>query len=255
MTPSPAGLKSSPEAGARSHVRNMFTAIAPRYDLLNHVLSLNIDRRWRRRAISRLGYERFPSGTFLDLCAGTLDLAIELERRSGFHGRVVGADFVVPMLRLGRGKARRVQPVGADALDLPFADGTFDGVTVGFGIRNLPDVDEGLAEIVRVLKPGGRLVILEFATPTAWPIRSLYLFYFQRILPLIGRLVSKHRSAYSYLPNSVLEFPGPERFKAQVRGAGFGDVEHEALTLGIAGIYVGEKGRRGQRGQRGQSDG
>jgi hypothetical protein len=128
-------------AEKRSFVREMFTAIAPRYDFLNHLLSLNLDRRWRRQAVDALDWEDHPSGTYLDLCAGTLDLAVELQRRRGFDGCVVGADFAIPMLALGRGKDRRVAAVGADALQLPFADGTFDGCMVAFGIRNLESVD------------------------------------------------------------------------------------------------------------------
>ncbi|HEY2824692.1 MAG TPA: class I SAM-dependent methyltransferase, partial [Gemmatimonadales bacterium] len=167
----------------RSYVRGLFTAIAPSYDLLNHTLSLNIDRRWRRHAVDQLGWSERPSGTYLDLCAGTMDLAAELAGRPGFGGRVIAADFVVPMLRLGRRKHAGVGAVGADALELPFAGGMFDGCTVGFGVRNFSDVDAGLREIARVLKPGGRAVILELATPTAWPIRPLFLMYLRQILP------------------------------------------------------------------------
>ena len=138
----------------RSYVRAMFTAIAPRYDFLNHLLSLNIDRRWRRQAIARLGWERIPRGRYLDLCAGTLDLAAALGEQPGFAGDVIGADFVLPMLKLGRGKSGRVRPVNADALELPFTDASFDGITVGFGVRNLADLDAGLAEAARVLRVG-----------------------------------------------------------------------------------------------------
>lgn len=220
----------------------MFTAIAPRYDLLNHLLSFNLDRRWRRRAVSRLDHLRAPAGRYLDLCAGTLDLAIELSRRRGFTGYVVGADFVVPMLRLGRGKAAGVETVGADALELPFAAETFDGLVIGFGVRNLADPAAGLREMRRVLRPGGKLVILEFATPATWPVRPLYLWYFRRVLPWIGRLISRHRDAYSYLPSSVIDFPRPEEFRELVERAGFVNVEYESLTLGIAGVYAGRKG-------------
>src|SRR5881628_2154334 len=155
-----------------AYVRGMFTAIAPRYDFLNHLLSLNVDRSWRRTAVARLGWEAKPDGTYLDLCAGTLDLAAELARRDGFRGRVIGADFVVPMLTLGKDKSPRTAPVAADALALPFPAARFDGALVGFGVRNLADLDRGLRETARVLKPGARFVILEFATPRFAPLRE-----------------------------------------------------------------------------------
>jgi demethylmenaquinone methyltransferase/2-methoxy-6-polyprenyl-1,4-benzoquinol methylase len=223
----------------RSYVRELFTAIAPRYDLLNHTLSLNIDRSWRRRAVERLRWSDRPDGTYLDLCAGTLDLAAELASRPGFRGRAVGADFVVPMLRLGVGKGDGLRAVGADALELPFPAGCFDGCTIGFGMRNLADLDAGLREIARVLKPGGRAVILELATPTAWPIRPLYLMYFRRVLPRIGRLVSKHTTAYSYLPASVGEFPTPTALADRLTAAGFSAVGYETMTFGVAAIHWG----------------
>lgn len=231
----------SPNADAkRSYVRQMFTAIAPRYDLLNHVLSLNVDRRWRRRAVDVLGWERARQGRYLDLCAGTLDLGLELARRPGFDGRVVAADFVVPMLRLGRRKRPTIAGVGADALALPFPARRFDGCVVGFGIRNLADMDDGLREIARVLKPGGRLVILDFAMPTAWPIRPLYLFYFRHVLPRVGRVVSKHTGAYSYLPASVAEFPAPDELARRLATAGFQRVGFRRLSFGIAGLVWGD---------------
>ena len=224
----------------RSYVRGMFAAIAPRYDLLNHVLSLNADRRWRRQAIGRLGWEHAPGGTYLDLCAGTLDLAIELARRPGFRGCVVGADFALPMLELGRRKAPWIGVVAADALELPFGARTFDGCVVGFGVRNLADLDRGLREIARVLRPGARAVILEFALPSGWPVKPLYRLYFHRVLPRIGRLVSKHRDAYRYLPASVTDFPAPEALRERMRQAAFARVGGEALTCGIAALTWGE---------------
>ncbi|HSD33442.1 MAG TPA: ubiquinone/menaquinone biosynthesis methyltransferase [Gemmatimonadales bacterium] len=219
----------------------MFTAIAPRYDLLNHLLSLNVDRRWRRIAVARLGWEARPDGTYLDLCAGTMDLAAVLAARPGFRGRVIGADFVVPMLARGRGKSSRAAPVGADALALPFPAASFDGAMVGFGVRNLADLDAGLAEAGRVLKPGARFVVLEFTTPRFAPLRAAYLFYFQRVLPLIGRAVSKHTDAYSYLPESVLAFPDPDALAAGLRAAGFHDVGYELLTGGICAVHHGTR--------------
>src|SRR3989449_443119 len=184
-------------SSARARSRTM------RYNLLNHLLSLNVDRSWRRAAVRRLAWEQRPNGTYLDLCAGTLDLAATLARAPGFRGTVLGADFVLPMLARGKGKAPRTRPVGADALALPFVDARFDGAMVAFGVRNLADLDAGLRETHRVLRPGARFVVLEFATPRFAPLRALYLFYFRRVLPAIGRAVSKHRDAYTYLPESV----------------------------------------------------
>ena len=239
MATTPSVERGTDGARKRSYVRQMFTAIAPRYDLLNHVLSLNVDRAWRRSAVRRLQWDATPGGLYLDLCAGTLDLAVELERQRGFTGAVVGADFVVPMLKLGQGKAGGVRAVGADALVLPFPDGTFDGCMIAFGIRNLEDVGAGLAEMARVLRPGGRLVILEFSMPSRWPVRPLYAFYFRHVLPRIGRLVSKHTSAYTYLPDSVSAFPEPTELTASISAHGFAAVRHEALTFGVASLYHG----------------
>ena len=171
MTSTPQGVIRGVE-DKRSYVREMFTAIAPRYDLLNHVLSLNIDRRWRRKAIARLKWQSAACGTYLDLCAGTLDLAAELDRQVGFKGEVIGADFVVPMLHLGKEKGTGVWPVGADALELPFPDERFAGCTVGFGVRNLADLKAGLVEAYRVLRPGARFVVLEFGTPKPGAFRG-----------------------------------------------------------------------------------
>jgi len=227
--------------GKRSYVRGVFTAIAPRYDFLNHLLSLNVDRRWRRRAVRRLGWERRADGLYLDLCAGTLDLAATLASADGFRGRVIGADFAIPMLERGRGKSARVRPVGADALELPFPDAGFDGALVGFGMRNLADLDRGLAEAARVLKPGSRLVVLEFTTPRFGPLRAAYLFYFRRLLPLIGRAVSKHTDAYTYLPESVLHFPSPDGLARRLEAAGFRDVGFELLSGGICALHHGTR--------------
>ena len=232
-------LPSEEEKAAQ--VRRMFSSIAPRYDLLNHLLSLNINRGWRRRAVDRLGWEDRPDGVYLDNCAGTLDLAVELAERPGFTGRVVGSDFAFPMLRVGERKraGRAIDAVCADALDLPYRDETFDGATVGFGIRNVADLDRGLRELRRVLREGSRLVVLEFTVPAWRPFRALYFFYFLRVLPLIGRLVSKHGSAYSYLPESVLRFPEPPELARRLEAAGFREVGWKRLTGGIVALHWG----------------
>lgn len=233
---------SQPALEKARYVREMFTAIAPRYDLLNHLLSLNVDRRWRRRAVNRLRWEDRAGGLYGDACSGTLDLAAELANRRGFGGRVVGTDFAPAMLRLGAGKARRgAVAVAADALTLPFPDRTFDGLTVGFGVRNLADLDAGLSELHRVLKEGRRLVILDFTTPPWAPLRALYLFYFRHILPRLGGAISGHREAYDYLPASVVAFPAPAALARRMEQAGFRDCAFELLTGGIAAIHWGTR--------------
>jgi demethylmenaquinone methyltransferase/2-methoxy-6-polyprenyl-1,4-benzoquinol methylase len=242
-TPSapPAVLPSRDEKAAV--VRRMFSSIAPRYDLLNHLLSANVDRLWRRRAVDRLGWERAPGGVYLDNCAGTLDLAVELARRDGFRGRVVGSDFTYAMLERGTPKLSKlpIEPACADALQLPYPDAAFDGATVGFGVRNLADLDAGLREMARVLKPGARLVILEFTTPSWQPFRALYLTYFLRVLPMVGKLVSKHNTAYTYLPESVRAFPEPPELGARMERAGFRDVAWKTLSGGIAALHWGTR--------------
>lgn len=222
-------------------VQRIFSEIAPRYDLLNHVLSLNIDRRWRRLAVNRLGWEKNPRGRYLDACAGTFDLSIELARREGFEGSIVASDFARPMLVEGKSKLKGL-PVGAvcgDSLRLPFPDASFDGALVAFGVRNLANLDRGLQELQRVLRPGGRLVILEFTEPPNALLRHLYLFYFHRILPVLGRIVSGHPWAYTYLPESVKEFPGPAALASRMREAGFAGAEWKLLNGGIAALHSG----------------
>ncbi len=227
----------------RAYVQRIFSQIAPRYDLLNHLLSFNIDKAWRRKAIAALGWERTPNGVYVDLCAGTLDVAAELSRQSGFAGRVIGADFAEPMLRAGAGKASPslVSPVVADAVDLPVPDNAASGAIVAFGIRNVADLDAGLREVHRVLAPTARFVILEFTTPRSLIVRALYHVYFHQILPRIGALVSGHRTAYTYLPRSVANFPIEEQLADRMRSAGFVDVNWRTLTLGVAAIHTGTK--------------
>ena len=231
------------ESVKAAYVQSMFSDIAPRYDLLNRLLSMGIDRSWRRTALRRLGWNRRPEGNYLDLCAGTLDVGAELSRQPGFKGRIIGADFAEPMLRAGVGKAPRavLAPVVADALSLPLASNSIDGAIVAFGIRNVQDLDAGLSEVQRVLSPGARFVILEFSTPRVALFRALYLFYFHHILPRIGGAISGHPTAYSYLPDSVAHFPETEELARRMSAVGFSTVTWEAQTFGIAAIHVGEK--------------
>lgn len=221
----------------------MFGAIAPRYDLLNRLLSLNRDRAWRRRAVDRLLGAVPPAGMVLDACAGTFDLAVELADRTAFTGTVLGFDFARPMLDAGRAKlpGRNILPACADALALPLADASVDGAMVAFGVRNLASLEHGLRELGRVIRPGGVLVILEFMTPRWQPFRGLYLLYFRRVLPLIGRTISRHGSAYTYLPASVLGFPEPPALARLIEAAGFTGVTWEALTGGIVALYHGTR--------------
>jgi len=224
----------------------MFDAIAGRYDLLNHLLSAGIDRRWRRQAIRSLalaGGERV-----LDLCTGTADLAIAARTARPAAARVVGVDFAPAMLRVGYEKLRREKLQGSialvrgDATRTPIADASVDAVTVAFGIRNVDDVDAACDEIRRALKPAGRFAILEFGVPTRPGLRAAYLWYFKRILPRIGRLVSRHRAAYAYLPASVNAFASPEAFVTILRQRGFVDVAAVPLTFGIVFLYTGKRG-------------
>ena len=230
-------------AEKRAYVKQIFSEIAPRYDLLNHVLSLNIDRSWRRKAIAQLRVEGDKSGRYLDLCTGTLDVAQQISALPGFCGLVIGADFAEPMLKAGAGKVegKRVAPVTADALQLPLASGQLAGAIVAFGIRNVAGLDASLKEVFRVLAPGGRFVILEFSMPRFPLLRVLYSLYFNHVLPLIGGAVSGHRTAYQYLPRSVANFPVEEELAGRMEKAGFSDVSWSSLSLGVAAIHVGER--------------
>lgn len=236
-------------AEKRAYVKRIFSEIAPRYDLLNHVLSLNIDRRWRRKAIASLGVERDPAGRYLDLCAGTMDVAAEVSRLPMFRGVVIGADFAEPMLRAGARKIRgsSIAPVTADAVQLPIASGQLAGAIVAFGIRNVAGLDDALREALRVLIPGGRFVVLEFSTPRMRLLRVLYQLYFHHVLPRIGRLISGHRTAYQYLPRSVANFPVEEELARRMKAAGFTKVSWSSLSLGVAAIHVGERPMSGTK--------
>jgi demethylmenaquinone methyltransferase/2-methoxy-6-polyprenyl-1,4-benzoquinol methylase len=231
----------SPGERARA-VREMFSAIAPRYDLLNHLLSLNVDRIWRRRAVDRLGWESRPDGLYLDVCTGTFDLALELARRPGFAGRVIAADFSLAMLRAGLPKIapHSISPVTADALAMPLPAAVFDGAMVAFGVRNLADIEAGLRELKRSLRPGARLVILDFAMPTRQPLKWFYRFYFTQVLPFVGRAVSKHSFAYRYLPESVMRFAQPVELGGLLAAAGYSAVDWQIMNGGLACVWWAE---------------
>jgi demethylmenaquinone methyltransferase/2-methoxy-6-polyprenyl-1,4-benzoquinol methylase len=225
-------------------VRQMFDDISPRYDLLNRLLSFGIDQRWRRFAVSQLNIPK--NGRVLDIATGTCDVALEVAEQTDPSVTIVGEDFTQGMLVHGQSKLKssrhgeRILLVNAPCEQIPHPDATFDGITIAFGIRNVVDRQEGLNEMFRVLKPGGRAVILEFSNPRSELFRQIYYFYFQKILPTIGGLISK-RSAYQYLPDSVIEFPSREDFSAMMGKAGFQRLQYCDLTFGISTVYVGDK--------------
>lgn len=241
---------SGPRTGDDKHpkrIAGMFDAIASRYDLLNRLLSAGLDRRWRSRAIEALALT--GRETLVDVCTGTADLALAaVDRRCGGAKQAIGIDFSEQMLVQGRDKIRRTRASGAvrlvrgDASRIPIAPEAADAVTVAFGIRNVQDPAAACADMHRVLKPGGRLAVLEFGIPRAPGLRQVYLWYFRRVLPAIGRLVSRHASAYAYLPASVALFPDPAAFAAQLRQAGFSGVDCVHLSFGIVLLYVAQKG-------------
>lgn len=225
----------------------MFGEIARRYDLLNHLLSMGIDRSWRRRTV-KLVPPAEDQGPILDVCTGTGDLALAYWRASGGQTPILGADFCHPMLTIGQEKCRRagaadrITLLEADARRLPFPDDTFQIVCVAFGLRNVVDTDEGLREMVRVCRRGGRVAVLEFSMPRAWPLGTLYGWYFHRVLPRIGQALARNRqSAYNYLPASVGQFPQAEALSERMQAAGLAGVRYHPLTFGIATLYVGEK--------------
>jgi demethylmenaquinone methyltransferase/2-methoxy-6-polyprenyl-1,4-benzoquinol methylase len=221
-----------------SDVRGMFDRIAGVYDLMNSAMTAGLHHQWRQRAVDRA--ELGPGSDALDVCCGTGDLALELRRRIGPDGRVVGCDFSEPMLEIARRKSGEeglpVEFGWADALDLPYGDRSFDAVTIGFGARNLADLDRGLSEMGRVLRPGGRLVILEITRPQREPLATFYSLWFDRLVPVIGSLAGD-AEAYSYLPSSVRSFPEPERLAAMIDAAGFERIRWLLLAGGIIAIH------------------
>jgi demethylmenaquinone methyltransferase/2-methoxy-6-polyprenyl-1,4-benzoquinol methylase len=226
-------------------ILGMFDAIAPRYDLLNTVLSAGLDRYWRRCAIRSLAFS--GRETLLDVCTGTGDVALAAVRAARGARRVVGIDFASAMLERARSKAnasgvgRRVHLIRGDAMRLPVPDQSADGVSIAFGIRNVIKPEAACGEFRRVLKPGGRLAILEFGLPVVSAVRPLYLWYFRHVLPHVGRAVSRHDAAYSYLPASVGEFPFGDAFAEMLRSEGFNNVRSRPLTLGIVYLYTAER--------------
>jgi len=240
------------QRSAANAVRDMFTSIAPRYDLLNHVLSFNVDRLWWRRAARTFRHILTrPDARVLDLCCGTGDMAFALRREAGKQTPViVGVDFSHAMLQRARAKSEASAQNGsapgwieADALHLPLPAERFDLVTSAFGFRNLTDYDAGLREIVRVLRPGGECGVLDFGEPTG-AIGSLYRIYFRQVLPRVGTLISGVRGPYAYLPASVERFPQPEEMLARMKRAGFSEASWTPYTFGIAGLYCGKKYQR-----------
>lgn len=227
----------------REEVEHLFDSISKHYDFLNHFLSLGVDVYWRKRAI-RLLRKKLPK-KILDIATGTGDLAISALTLN--PDKVIGIDISGNMLNIGREKIKRkkleerIELTQADAENLPFEDNTFDAITVGFGVRNFENLERGLAEMHRVLKHGGTAVVLEFSNPKRFPVKQLYNFYFQWILPLVGRLISKHDSAYTYLPQSVKDFPDGIDFISWFEKAGFKSVKCIPLSFGIVSIYIGEK--------------
>jgi demethylmenaquinone methyltransferase / 2-methoxy-6-polyprenyl-1,4-benzoquinol methylase len=230
----------TPRSGTLSEpqVRAMFDRIAGFYDLMNTVMTAGLHHRWRARAadLAALG----PGDSALDVACGTGDLAIELARRVGSSGEVIGSDFAEEMLGRARAKAPALSWEWGNALELPYASGRFDAATVGFGARNFADLDRGLAEMARVLKPGGRVVVLEITTPRRPPLSTFYSLWFDRVVPLIGRLTGEEE-AYTYLPNSVKRFPGPEGLAAAMERAGLGDIRWILTAGGIIALHVGKK--------------
>lgn len=225
-------------------VREMFSGIAAKYDFLNHFLSVNIDKRWRRLVSAKLkDVLNNPDALVLDVACGTGDLSIELQKNA--EAKIIGTDFCRPMLEIAFDKNEKnelkIPYIEADGMNLSFADDTFDAVTIAFGLRNFSNWQNGLIELHRILKPRGKLVILEFSTPILPGFRQLFQFYFSNILPRIGGAVSGSRGAYEYLPDSVSRFPDQKNLAKMMTETGFSDVEYKNLTGGVAAIHSGVK--------------
>ena len=236
---------SAPVDKSGDRVKEMFRQIAPRYDAMNHLLSMNIDRYWRWRAVRRLRME--PNLPILDTCTGTGDLALSIARKSPDSVKVIGSDFCNAMLHLARdkrceGPTSDVQFIEADSQALPFQDNKFQCVTVAFGLRNVADTDQGLREMTRVCRPGGQVMVLEFSHPQIWGLRQVYGYYFRNVLPRVGQWFARNdKSAYEYLPQSVGQFPDGQALADRMEAVGLVDVTFTPLTIGVATIYEGTK--------------
>lgn len=227
-------------------IREMFAGIAARYDLLNHLLSGNVDRRWRNLLVKRVAVTLPASDVrVLDVACGTGDLSFALI--AGTQAELVGLDFCRPMLDIAAAKSKErgltIPFVEGDALNLPFSDQSFDGVAIAFGLRNLASLEEGLRELLRILRPGGTVAVLEFSRPQAPILRTLFRLYFRKLLPFFGGLISGSKSAYQYLPDSVARFPDQKSLAEMMRGIGFTEVTFQNLTGGIAALHLGRRAK------------
>lgn len=231
------------QQGKKQRVRSMFNSIAPRYDFLNHFLSLGIDHRWRRKLVKLLAKQQ--PAKILDVATGTADLAIAASKIKGAH--ITGIDISEQMLEIGKEKVKakgledRIELMAGDSENIEFSDGEYDSVMVAFGVRNFEDLDRGLGEFYRILKPGGIAYILEFSNPHGVIFKPIFKFYFSRILPVLGRVISKDIGAYTYLPESVEKFPSGEEFLKIMLKTGFSKSSYISLTFGVATIYLGYK--------------
>ena len=228
-----------------NQIQAMFNAVAPRYDFLNRILSIGYDRYWRKVAVNQFG--NISNKTFLDVATGTADIALEIAKRHPSALQVIGMDFSQSMLKLGSNKinknnlVKEIPLIPASAENIPLKDQIFDGAITAFGVRNFSDARKGILEMYRVLKPNGKIVILEFSFPKYRLLQWLYRLYFEKILPITGRIISGHKTAYSYLPISVANFPQGEAFKEILENSGFKKVSFKTLTLGIVTLYTGIK--------------
>ncbi len=228
-----------------NQIQSMFNALAPRYDFLNRVLSVGYDKYWRKVAVNQFG--NISNKTILDVATGTADIVLEIARRHPEPLQIIGMDFSQSMLKLGSNKIseknfkKEIPLIPASAENIPLKDEIFDGAITAFGVRNFSDTQKGLLEMYRVLKPNGKIVVLEFSFPRYTIPQYLYRFYFEKILPLVGRIISGHKTAYSYLPASVSNFPQGEAFKQLLENSGFKRVSLKTLTLGIVTLYTGIK--------------